>query len=249
MVPGVCSALTAMILSVYDDLLNVTEHFYKPKVLVKNMMFILGILLGVFVAVVVISFLLKDYKAYLMIYFFGLTLGGTVNLFKKVSLNSFGKSVIFILGILLSIMPICLNMDDKNNSNLLTIGVSGFISSLAFIMPGISGSMLLLVLGVYDIIIVSMSDVFNMYSMGMKYESLVICIIFGFFFIVGVVFFSKIIKKVLASQEHNFLILSFGLLIGMICVMSVELLNFGVNIFLIILISGIGVLTIKFLGE
>ena len=157
--------------------------------------------------------------------------------------------VIFILGILLSIIPICLNMDDKNNSNLLTIGVSGFISSLAFIMPGISGSMLLLVLGVYDIIIVSMSDVFNMYSMGMKYESLVICIIFGFFFIVGVVFFSKIIKKVLASQEHNFLILSFGLLIGMICVMSVELLNFGVNIFLIILISGIGVLTIKFLGE
>jgi putative membrane protein len=140
-------------------------------------------------------------------------------------------------------------MDDKNNSNLLTIGVSGFISSLAFIMPGISGSMLLLVLGVYDIIIVSMSDVFNMYSMGMKYESLVICIIFGFFFIVGVVFFSKIIKKVLASQEHNFLILSFGLLIGMICVMSVELLNSGVNIFLIILISGIGVLTIKFLGE
>lgn len=249
MVPGVCSALTAMILSVYDDLLNVTEHFYKPKVLIKNMMFIVGILFGVFVAVVVISFLLKDYQTYLMIYFFGLTLGGTVNLFKKVSLKSFGKYVVFILGIFLSIIPICLNMNDKNNSNLLVIGVSGFISSLAFIMPGISGSMLLLVLGVYEIIIVSMSDVFNIYTTGMNYESLVICVIFGVFFIVGTVFFSKIIRKLLASQENNFLILSFGLLIGMICVMSVELLNSGVNIFLIMLISSIGVLTIKFLGE
>ena len=99
MVPGVCSALTAMILSVYDDLLNVTEHFYKPKVLIKNMMFILGILLGVFVAVVVISFLLKDYKAYLMIYFFGLTLGGTVNLFKKVAFiyKSYLSNSIYVL--------------------------------------------------------------------------------------------------------------------------------------------------------
>jgi putative membrane protein len=248
-VPGVCSALTAMILSVYDDLLNVTEHFYKPKVLIKNMMFILGILLGVFVAVVVISFLLKDYKAYLMIYFFGLTLGGTINLFKKVSLNSFGKSVIFILGILISIIPICLNMDDKNNSNLLTIGVSGFISSLAFIMPGISGSMLLLVLGVYDIIIISMSDIFNFYINGMNYNSLIICIVFGFSFFIGAVFFSKIIKKFLRDYKQIFLTISLGLLIGMLCLMSFDILQSNINSFLMILISCIGIITIKFFGE
>ena len=74
-VPGVCSALTAMILSVYEDLLNVIENFYKPKILIKNIMFIVGILLGIILSVVVISFLLNDYKSYLMIYFFGLTLG------------------------------------------------------------------------------------------------------------------------------------------------------------------------------
>lgn len=249
MVPGVCSALTAMILSVYEDLLSVIEHFYKPKVLVKNIIFVIGIILGIVVAIVVMSFLLKDYKAYLIIYFFGLTLGGTIKLFKKISLNCGKKYIFLLLGLLISIMPICLNIEDNYNSNLLVIGISGFISSLAFIMPGISGSMLLLVLGVYDIIIVSMSDVLNLYINGINYESLLICVIFGVSFGLGAIFFSKVIKKILTSQEQNFLIVSFGLLLGMICIMSLELFKTGVNIFLLMLLTSIGVLTIKFLGE
>lgn len=248
-VPGVCSALTAMILSVYDDLLNVIENFYKPKILIKNIMFIVGILLGIIFSVVVISFLLNDYKSYLMIYFFGLTLGGTISLFKKVSLKSFKKYVIIILGLFISITPMCLGIEGKYNNNLLVIGISGFISSLAFIMPGISGSMLLLIFGVYDIIIISMSDIFSLYTNGINYQSIMICVVFVISFIIGAVFFSKVIKKILVSHEQDFLIISLGLLIGMICTMSVDIFKTEINIFLIILISSIGVLTIKFLGE
>ncbi len=249
MVPGVCSALTAMILSVYEDLLNIIEGLYKPKIIIKNIMFLIGILMGVVFAVVVISLLLKDYKSYLMIYFFGLTIGGTIKLLKKVSLNSFRQYVVILFGILLSIVPVCFSLKDNGNDSLLVIGISGFISSLAFIMPGISGSMLLLVLGVYDIIIISMSDIFNFYINGMNYNSLIICIVFVFSFFIGAVFFSKIIKKLLRDYKQIFLTISLGLLIGMLCLMSFDILQSNINSFLMILISCIGIITIKFFGE
>jgi putative membrane protein len=150
---------------------------------------------------------------------------------------------------LLSIVPVCFNLKDNGNDSLLVIGISGFISSLAFIMPGISGSMLLLVLGVYDIIIISMSDIFNFYINGMNYNSLIICIVFGFSFFIGAVFFSKIIKKFLRDYKQIFLTISLGLLIGMLCLMSFDILQSNINSFLMILISCIGIITIKFFGE
>lgn len=247
-IPGVCSALTAMILSVYEELLEITGHFYKPKVLIKNLFFIIGVILGIVFAVITLSFLFKDYRGYLIIYFFGLALGGFIAMLKKVSFDSVKRYLFLILGMLVSAFPIICHFKNSQNSNLLVISISGFISSLAFIMPGISGSMLLLAFGVYEVIINALSNTFCFFINGVN-SSIIIVLTFLVSFSLGTIFFSKIIKKILSNYEQNFLLFSLGLLIGTVIFLFVEIVNIEVSIFIILLISILGILTTKVLGE
>ena len=229
--------------------LEIIESFYKPRILLRNLCFIIGIIVGICLSIIIISFLFNSYERYLTSYFLGLSIGGTILLIKKNRGFDLKGIVILLTGLVVSILPLLFNVSTNNNGNLFFISVGGFLSSLAFIMPGISGSMLLLVLGVYDIIIISMSDIFNFYINGMNYNSLIICIVFGFSFFIGAVFFSKIIKKLIRDYKQIFLTISLGLLIGMLCVMSFDILQSNINSFLMILISCIGIITIKFFGE
>lgn len=248
-IPGVCSALTAMLLNVYGELLDITERFYKPKVIIKHLLFILGILLGIVISIVVISLLLKEYREYLTIYFFGLAVGGANSLFKKVSLCKLKNITVLILGLILTILPLFIKNSSFSNDNLLMISFSGFISSLAFIMPGISGSMLLLIFGVYDTIIKALYDVLQLLTLDVNYQAIIIVIVFIISFSVGMIFFSKVIKKVLSKYEEIFLIFSLGLLLGTIGVLFIDILNNNTNLLIMFLFSIMGIITIKFLGE
>lgn len=247
-IPGVCSALTAMLLSTYDELLEIIEGFYKPRVLLKNIFLIVGIIVGICLSIVIMSFLFNSYEKYLIVYFLGLSIGGVYSLLKKNKYLDLKGLVIVGLGIIVAIAPACLNIDNKENGNLLFISIGGFISSLAFIMPGISGSMLLLTLGIYEEIINALSVSLQVLKIGIKSDSIIICIVFLVSFIIGAIVFVRIIGKILEKHEKKFIEFCIGLLIGTIVILFYVIFKSDIKIYLKFIFCILGIITIKFLG-
>lgn len=241
-VPGVCSALVSMILGVYSILLEIIENFYKIKVIKKHLFFISGIILGIITLILGMSFLFKENQKLLEIFFLGLAIGGFINLFKKVKPSKPVDFLIIIGGILLTIMPELLIHNSTKQNHLIMIIIGGFLSSLAFIMPGISGSLILLMLGIYPVIINSFS---SLLLMSLDRSSVIIVLLFGISFVLGAVLFSKLINKIINKYEKSFLKFCLGLLIGTISIILWKVIKIDYNIFIKIIIVFIGVIFIK----
>lgn len=241
-VPGVCSALVSMILGVYSILLEIIEYFYKIKVIKKHLFFISGIVLGIITLILGMSFLFKENQNLLEIFFLGLAIGGFINLFKKVKPLKPVDFLIIIGGILLTIMPELLIHNSTKQNHLIMIIIGGFLSSLAFIMPGISGSLILLMLGIYPVIINSFS---SLLLMSLDRSSVIIVLLFGISFVLGAVLFSKLINKIINKYEKSFLKFCLGLLIGTISIILWKVIKIDYNIFIKIIIVFIGVIFIK----
>ena len=109
-------------------------------------------------------------------------------------------------------------------------------------MPGISGSLILLMLGIYPVIINSFS---SLLLMSLDRSSLIIVLLFGISFVLGAVLFSKLINKIINKYEKSFLKFCLGLLIGTISIILWKVIKIDYNIFIKIIIVFIGVIFIK----
>lgn len=248
-IPGVCSALVAMFLNSYNTMLDVIEKFYKPQVLIKNIGFILGVFVGIISCIIGMSLIFKDYEFILKILFLGLTIGGFINISKRCLNFSIVDICVILLGIMFSLIPELLIHNSTTNSNLILIIIGGFLSSLAFIMPGISGSLLLLTLGIYQILITSFSDLFQILIRMPQISSIYNCAFFLVSFVVGAVIFSKLIKKFFIKYEKTFLKFCLGLLIGTMVILFLEVFRLDFNWLLKIVICLGGILLMKFFHE
>ena len=85
----------------------------------------------------------------------------------------------------------------------------GFLCSCAMILPGISGSYILLILGAYQFILKKLNDIFTYGSDSYLY---VVTFILGV--ILGVITFSRIIKWLFKNFENRTLIVLIGFILG-----------------------------------
>lgn len=215
-IPGFCTALFSMILKEYDTLLDVIEGFYKPKIIKKHAIFISGLILGSISIILLMSYLFKEYRQLLECLFLGIAVNGLLNLRKKINKIKIVEFIFIVLGILLSVLPEIMTFNSTENSNFLFIIIGGILSSLAFIMPGVSGSMILLTLGVYPTIINGISKCLMFFVSFPDISQIIICLTFFISFVVASIIFSKLIKKILNKYEKQFIIFCLGLLIGTI---------------------------------
>lgn len=158
-VPGVSGGTMAIILGIYDRLIASISHFGKdPK---RNICFLLKFCLGAVVGFCVlastIGWLLKTFPIPVSFFFFGAIIGGIPALYRKTKATRFKiSSALYILlgvAIVLGIgfLPPGLLPTSGNLSlaSLLVWLLAGLVVSLALILPGISTSHMLLVLGIY----------------------------------------------------------------------------------------------------
>ena len=103
----------------------------------------------------------------------------------------------------------------------------GILASLALILPGISGAMILFVFGIYDLIVKTIQDIISCIKTFQPLTEGNIVIIMPFFvgFIVGILAFSKIIDKISKSKPHLFSIITNGFLFGSLLILACNLFN------------------------
>lgn len=221
-VPGVSGGTIALITGIYERLIHAISSirfsFLKPLLkgnitdfkvkLIEEIDFELFIplILGIGIAFItlakVISYLLDTQTAYTFSFFLGLILASAYILYTKLDGISLRLIIITIIGIILSFIFVGLNPIATNHS-LIVIFISGLIAICAMILPGISGSFLLLLLGQYQYMLNALNS-----------RNLIEIFVFGIGAVIGILGFSKLLNYLLERYESATMAFLIGIMVG-----------------------------------
>lgn len=241
-IPGVSGGTMAVLTKCYDKLIGAVSTLFKY--FIKSFLILLplgiGILIGVAAGYLGIRLAFSYILFSIVALFFGLILGSIPSISKEVRGESIKKSYIitfaiafiFVLGIALASFLINLNsgysvatlfVDPKWYLYVLMVPV-GVIGSFALVTPGISGSMLLLVIGFYKPILDTIHSLVHGENL-VQNAGLLACFIVGI--ILGFFFISKLMKYLL--DKHR--VITFYAILGFI-IGSLPALFLNVDIWL-----------------
>lgn len=162
-IPGVSGGTMMVSMGIYDTIiLCITHLFSQFKKSVKTLLpYLLGMLLGIFALAGLLGFLFDHYPLPTNTAFIGLILGGLSPLIRKIERRkiNFGCVVAFAAFFGLIIWMACMGPVQNAESVTMSAGqmlillVMGAIASATMIIPGVSGSMVLMLLGYYTPVI------------------------------------------------------------------------------------------------
>jgi putative membrane protein len=163
---------------------------------------ILGIGLAVLTLAHVISYLLEEQTAYTFSFFLGLILASSYILYTQLDEINIKILIVTAIGIVLSYIFVGLNPIAANHS-LPVIFISGLIAICAMILPGISGSFLLLLLGQYQYMLNTLN--------ALNFADIITFLIGA---VIGILGFSKILNYLLENHESITMAFLIGIMIG-----------------------------------
>ena len=232
-IPGVSGGTIALITGIYTQLIeainNIQFKFLKPLLkrdysgflsqLSEEIEFeffiplILGIGVGFLTLAKIITYCLDIHTALTYSLFLGLIIASAAVLFKKLNKINVKEFLFVLLGFILTYIFVSLNPISTNHS-LLIIFFSGLIAICAMILPGISGSFILVLLGQYKYMLTALHE-FHL--------SEIIIFIIGA--LIGILSFSKIINFFLKNYEEITMSFLIGVMIGSLKVPSMEIIK------------------------
>ena len=217
-VPGVSGGTIALITGIYEELIdsikNISFRLFKIlftdgfksfwKDLNGNFLLTLasGILLSILLLAQFISYLLVNHEFKIWGFFFGLILSSGLFLYRQVNTLSSSSFIYLSFGFLLSSI-ISLTGPTSTPNNYFFIFFTGSIAICAMILPGISGSFILLLLSKYEYIINAIKDL-----------KLDVLIVFSIGCIFGLLLFSRILSYLFTNYKNTVLSVLSGFLFG-----------------------------------
>ena len=166
-IPGVSGALLAIQFNIYEPLINaITNFFSNWKQNSKFLtIFTLGLLVSIILCSKIVLYFITNYQFITMSFFIGLIIGGIYNFSREITYNY--QSIIIIVLIVLLLLFITLNNFNNNyilqnnfNDNLIFF-LGGIIEIFASIMPGISGTAILMIIGIYYHILTLITNIMD----------------------------------------------------------------------------------------
>ena len=106
------------------------------------------------------------------------------------------------------------------------LALVGFIASSAMVIPGISGSFVLMVFGYYEKIMATISHLTTFKNIG---QDLIIITVFGIGVLLGILFMAKLITKLIEKNEVRTYFAIMGFVLSSIVVLLIEIGNFKFN--------------------
>lgn len=221
-IPGVSGGTMAVILKIYDRLIETLSL----KHVKKNLPFIIPLGIGAAVGIVLFSkaieFLLGNYPMATNFTFMGLILGSIPMIFQRARGEKMeAKGLASFLVALVVMVVIALLKPAESNAvlalnplNLLILFGASAISTFAMILPGISGSFVMLVLGVYTTVLTSISGVFTWPIDDATWHCVGMLIPVGLGCIVGLIFGSKLVDVLIRKQPQATYFAILGLVVG-----------------------------------
>ncbi|SCT13455.1 integral membrane protein [Staphylococcus aureus] len=221
LVPGVSGGTIALLLGIYNQFIASISGIFSRRFW-PSFTFSIPIIIGMLLAMGSLSnlfnYLLSQHHIPTMFFFGGLIIGIVPYLLKisnyKTSFTT-KHYMMVIAGIAILIVITLMNNGDKHAGETLTLSTSliikyfiaGMCASSAMLLPGISGSFMLLVFGVYGTVMLAISEVVKL-----NFAGLPILLAVGFGVLAGFIISSKIIQYFLTHHK----LMTFALIIGFV---------------------------------
>lgn len=213
-IPGVSGGTIAIILGIYEKFISAISNLFKD--IKENFRFLIPVVIGMVLAILILSSVIEysydNFPIPTMLLFVGLVLGGIPMLLKNVigrkECKMFSSYIILIFTFSLVILMACsdlifgtvkeVNLLELNIGGYILLFIVGVIAAATMVIPGISGSLMLMLLGYYYPIIERINDfvVFNNLT-----KNILILGVFGIGVLVGIVLISKLLEMLF--EKYN----------------------------------------------
>ena len=218
-VPGVSGGTIAFISGIYEELLNSISSFnlslfsvlknegFKKVWKMVNGRFLLALFIGICISVLslakLIENLLENHPILIWSFFFGLVLASIIYIAKQIKIWNIKSYLYLIFGLIFAYYITTLNPVISQNSSPWFLFLAGMIAICAMILPGISGSFILVLLGAYKPILnaINTKDFFSVF-------------IFMAGAILGLLTFSRVLKWLFSKYKNYTLALLIGFIAG-----------------------------------
>ena len=202
-IPGVSGGTIAVILGIYEKLIDILSNL-KTK-LKENFKYLLFLAIGLILAIGLFSnavtFCLKNYPFATILFFIGFIIGGMPPL-SKIDIKSVICFIIAFTVVMLMafITPDTMNksLDIINIKTLIILFLIGVLGAASMVLPGISGSFVLMLIGYYEPIMNSISEFTKLNNLT---HNILILAMFGLGVLFGIIFMAKLIKILLEKYE------------------------------------------------
>ena len=218
-VPGVSGGTIAFISGIYEELVasisNINFSLLKTlqkegfKVTWKqlNGSFLAALFIGVLISILslakTIKYLLENEPILLWSFFFGLVMASIIFIGKQVEKWNYKLLLLAVFGAAFGYTITIVSSTSITEINYLFLVFAGAIASCAMILPGISGSYILLLMGVYPIVMTAITN-----------RDVKIISAIGVGVVLGLLFFSKLLKWLFSKYKNEMLVVLTGIMFG-----------------------------------
>lgn len=253
-IPGVSGGTLAVLMGIYEELIEAASNFYKSIAdFKKYFMYLLPIGLGVVFSVAVFAKLIKfgldKAPIITILIFLGMIIGGIPALVRNVkgTKTNLKDMTLMLVGLIIVISMLIFH---KSNSNVVLTNMSiggyftlllvGAIAAVTMVVPGISGSFTLMLIGYYEPVLNLVNDITSFKNLG---PNLILMATFMLGVVIGIIFISKLIEWCLKHYKRETYYAIIGFVLSSIISVIYEVSKFPFN--LTHLIIGIVLLVIN----
>jgi putative membrane protein len=222
-VPGVSGGTMALLTGLFERLINAISACNKDALrLLRNQKFIqcwnqidglflvtigTGVLISLFSFAKLLDGLFLHHKLYVWSFFFGLILASVYAVGKTIQKWNLSVGIFFIVGTITASSMVLLTPATSNDSTLYLM-LCGAIAMCSMILPGLSGSFVLLLMGNYELVINAISQL-----------NLEILIPFGLGALLGIIAFARLLSWIFRNYHDQTISLLTGFIFGSLAVL------------------------------
>lgn len=218
-IPGVSGGTIALITGIFERLINAIKSFDlkaikllfsgKIKEFVKyiDLYFLIAVFSGAVASVVslakLLKFLFQNYPVFIWAFFFGLILASVYYVGKTIKKWNVSVIITFIIGTAFALVITFLNPATQNDSFLYLI-ICGVVAICSMILPGLSGSFILILMGNYELVMIDAVNDLNL--------MILLPVIIGA--VGGLIAFSHILSWIYKKYKDQTISLLTGFILG-----------------------------------
>ena len=236
-IPGVSGGTMAVSMGIYDRMIHCVTHLFKE--FKESMKFLIPIFLGIGIALVGLSFIIEPAFAYFPLQtnclFIGLIVGGLPAVWQKVKGKGIKISYIVPFVLFFAVVVGMAAIGEKEGTaadlifsvwSVIKLFAVGIIASATMVIPGVSGSMMMLLLGYYNPIVAAIKNFVTAlaaFDMAGILEGCGILVPMGLGIVVGIFAIAKVIEIIF----EKFPIQAFWAIIGLIVASPIAIFLLG----------------------
>ena len=213
-IPGLSGGTIAVAIGIYEKLISALADVIKTpiKVIKSIWPIVLGLVIGIIFSVLGVTYMLEHYEVPSTMLFVGFILGSLPIVIKEVehqkirSRDIIAFLIMMALVIILPIFELFGITATTANMNPILLVLIGIVAAATMIVPGVSGSMVLMTIGYYDNIMNTISNcilALKDFNISQLVSNVLILIPFGIGVLVGIILMAKLMKWLISKYKNT----------------------------------------------